>query len=1059
MKKIFLSFILSIFFISSVTVSAQNFVPRYVNTMVGTTTPTLQAGSDLDLEIIVENSNLPEDKTNIEYGVVRRIVQGTTISYEPISILKIDKSYSSSKTQKIKVKVPNVLRSNASTTYVVYAKTTVVDDVDAENFIVSKQYFKIQGNEDIPTTKIEYMNFLHSNGKRYGLLSGPSIYDLSKTTYKGVASSTSLDIVLRSNTDLVLNPNITFKKLRSDVSISDFKPAPINILKGTSTVVVIPLPVFDYDPGVYQGTIDFDNKDILNVDFQYIINGDIVTFGQPVYSKTKENNQILDFKIYGTPIDTNLDPVLNNISTSTFATSSIVYGTEFIVKDKNNKELYRTNQNIDFSTTTYKLEIPANIKNIAKVSIKTTNADGKVLYEGTKDLNIPKDNTLRSILLVILFVLVIVLILIFKHKYVRVILLVIAMTILGFWVSTAKAGVWGLPFNAYLYQQDGDTTYVAGSWAVANFGFLFQFNTNIVYEPYYTDEDVLITYQSIHEYCDNWVENLYTSFSFYPGYINDNNNLHITTNLRQVAWGQIQKMNYPNYLSANPWYLAYIQKHNMTSSNFSKDKAMIIFKNEFKDKTGIDFDLMIAAACPDDLCGREEIYISQYIDELDMSSYGTEIRDLWNATNIYHFANNGWLNNCFDELNCATSGSAEYVIGSGARRIIVTRWVTENFGLPPSKTPIVYARRVVQGLHYSDIRYAIPLLNVIDRNNLSVTVDNITKDSARVNWNYENTKPQTNYQVELSTSDTFSTIIQNKSYSPVTVNTFDKYLTKINNLLSIKPVSAATTVDLVRDVTFDGLLASTTYYVRVRVQNSDGWGNYVPASFKTLADNNTNALCICSGRDKVCVQNGITSTTTNAATCKLMASCGVVNSGTNTIFTIIPTNLLGNASYVQTSGVTATAVGGVFTATKTASVQSIAVTIIDSQDGQTASASCSIDNTLPPLPPLPPGDPFDLPIYDPTLPRVIINKTPIISLNSGGDCKIDWILENIPATVSCVLTSTDGTPDRILTESGSQTFGPLTSNQRYTVTCTGAPLLQPLSVSTVCRVNGEVRER
>lgn len=1058
MKKIFLSFVLSIFFVLSSSINAQTYVPHYVDLITSTSSQILNAGDDIDIKISLDKSSLPAEKTNIEYGVVRRIVMGTMTSYEPISIFKIEKAYSSSRDINLKAKVPNVLKNNSSTTYALYAKITVIDNSDAENFIVSKQDFKIQANTNIPLTKVQYINFLHSNNRRYSIISGPTIYDLSKTNYKDVASSTALEIVIKSNVDTVLNPTITFKKLRSDVVIPDIKTSPIDVKKGTSTLALIQMPTFNYEPGVYQGTIDFGNKNMIKVDFQYIVAGDSVTFGQPVYSKaTSTNNHVLDFNIFGTPIDLNLNPFLNNISTST---TSLIYKTDFIVKDKNNKELYKITKDIDFSSTTYRLEIPSNIKNLIKVSIKTIDNNGRVVYEGTKDLNIPKDNTLKSVMLATLFVLVFVLLLIFKRKYLRVILFVIALTILGFWVSIAKADVWRLPFYWYLDYNNfgGDQTYVANSDWVSNQGFIFQFNTDVRNERYYTNEDIKITYQAIHEFCYNYYEDLSVLLTLSGSSYANNVGLHPITN---IGFGLTGAIDYAKYAADHTWYFEYLAKYNVSPVDLTSVKADYIFDAEFTTLVGHAPQRSFQCyydeeAYGDGWVGSDCAAYNDYLlnGPVGTSAYPSLVK-LWTSVNLnYLYANYG--KTCLDRFGCGGWGSSEIHLGS--RRDIITRWMTENLGKPSTTNPVLYIKRIVAARHYSVVGYTIPLLNVVNQNDLSVTADNITPVSARINWVYTDTKPQTNYQIDLSTTDTFSTILQSKSYTPVTVNFFEKYFSKVNNFLGIKKANAAVDVADIRNITVDGLQQNTKYYVRVRIQNSAGWSNYSSISFTTSVDNTQ--TCICKNRDLVCVQSGVTSTTTNSNTCNITASCSVSTTTTNTIFNIIPTNLLGTATYTQTSGDTATANGGVFTMPIKMIQQSIGVSVADSYDGHNVSTTCSVDNSgngLPP-PPLLPPPPILLP-PGPTFPKISLTKTPILSLKSGGSCTVTWSLTDIPTGAVCSLTSTDGSQPIMITSSGSQSFGPLFSNQKYTLTCSGAGLAKQLTSSVICRVNGEVKER
>lgn len=79
-----------------------------------------------------------------------------------------------------------------------------------------------------------------------------------------------------------------------------------------------------------------------------------------------------------------------------------------------------------------------------------------------------------------------------------------------------------------------------------------------------------------------------------------------------------------------------------------------------------------------------------------------------------------------------------------------------------------------------------------------------------------------------------------------------------------------------------------------------------------------------------------------------------------------------------------------------------------------------------------------------------ITKSPLITLNKGGDCTISWEIKNITRDMICNINGV-----LINQAVGSQKFEGLTSNTKYTITCQD-PLATPpvnVSASTICRVN------
>ncbi len=370
--------------------------------------------------------------------------------------------------------------------------------------------------------------------------------------------------------------------------------------------------------------------------------------------------------------------------------------------------------------------------------------------------------------------------------------------------------------------------------------------------------------------------------------------------------------------------------------------------------------------------------------------------------------------------------------------------------------------------HYSEVNFKVPL-NIVNNSQFSVSVDNITKTSARINWVYENVKPQLNYQVEISNTVDFSSILQEKNGGPITHNIIKK-------ILGIKNANAAEDVASIRNASVDGLTPGNVYHVRIRVKNSDGWGNYVTTSFTTLADDGAN--CNCVNRDLVCASGGNNTTTQNSPSCALSSACTVASDTINTTFTVIPQNAIGpDIQYNRSGDIQPLNKSSYYTYTvpNNNNVQSISVVLKDLFDNQTSTASCSINNT--------PNDTCNSPriidgndscvcpnngIYDSgnntctenniTEPTVTIIKTPRITLNKGGTCTLSWTIQNMPENTSCALVGTDNTNMTNIQLQGTQQFPNLQQNQKYTIICSGENLQTPVTAAATCRVNSEIRE-
>ncbi len=758
------------------TAHAQTFVPNKLvfsltalSSVLQKNIPVLESGDIVDLKATLDISDLPQDKTMVEYGVFKQITNGNTTEYEPIEVLQTDKVYVKSGEKTLKVNVPKVFEANGTSTYVFYARTYVTDDVDKENMVISKNNFFIHGNNS-PITKVKYVNLYHSNGTRYSIGSGPTIYDLSKTTYKGVASSTSIEVTFESNIDTVVTPNINFSKLRSDVKIPDLKPEDIKIRKGETTVT-IPLPTFDYAPGVYLGNLKLDNSNIPTISFKYIVGGDMVTFGEPVYVLGSEN-QVLNFEIYGTPIDLNLDEKLNNLSTSTIvdqtSNSGMIYGTTFMLLDKNNKSLYTVSKDIDFSTSTYSLVIPKDIKNITGVSIKTMNKNGVVLFEGTKQLNIPenKSNTLMLVSLGLLFILAISSVFLFKHKYIKLLAAIIALAILFLGINIATAsvvwpvGVWPVDAKYKVYEalNSDEGSYRSGT--IGYLGSLVRFNTNVPTEQYSPDEDLVFTYQASYTYCTN-----------------DPNNGRIQIGLTTKSEN----------------YMKNVQTWVPNNGPFSHGKwvtTQVVAQKDIMSVPGTVYNYGLS-------------YAGSNTKSASYEGHRMTFTSKWITTNIGKPTVGSNLLIFYSVVGGGKGGYTTYKIPLNIKQILV-----------PNATSTIPTD--------------------IDIPKVTISVDDINSTGATVKWTYTAPKPQANYQVQVSDTEDFSgKTINNVGSNDGITRKNDSGAQKIFSLL--KRAVAAADISSIRDSIIDGLLPSTKYWAKVRAGNGTEWSEWASVPFTTAS--------------------------------------------------------------------------------------------------------------------------------------------------------------------------------------------------------------------------------
>ncbi|MES2986033.1 MAG: hypothetical protein V4686_02815 [Patescibacteria group bacterium] len=425
MKKNIFGFLALVFCLnlipSTVIASPLIFLPEQV--LFGTSA-TYSAGQ-VENMTFVDSTQSSGKRQNIEYGIAQTFTEGLITSYEIITTKEADISGFDA-IPGLTVEIPNVIASQGTSspkTYVAYIKFLEKNNQDNASFYASKE-FSITPN-NTPYTTVKNVNLLMSNGDRFFTIHGPSIYIPEEAAAdQNISSSTSLEITFESNVETVLNPKIIFTKLRSNSFKEEFVPAPITIKKGLN-YIVIPLPVFGYEPGVYTGQMVIDSKTLKNtVDLQYIVSGESVTVGSPVLV-TKDSKEHISFDIFSTPID--LDREADLVNTSALPTASststpVLYSTTIELLDKDKNVLSTITQDVDFMQERFSVEIPvAKFKklDIEYTHIKVTSPrTGKVVYEGTKDFtysSLPEIN-LYEIGFVVLYILFLIAVLFFAFK-------------------------------------------------------------------------------------------------------------------------------------------------------------------------------------------------------------------------------------------------------------------------------------------------------------------------------------------------------------------------------------------------------------------------------------------------------------------------------------------------------------------------------------------------------------------------------------------------------------------------------------------------------------------
>lgn len=506
MKKnfyILMYIVLISFFINPIITSADILIPRSVS--IGDKL-SYESGSIVDLTL-TDGKKPIGLQTNLDYGVAKAVESDGYTFFEIITteykdISKLDNL------SNLTTEIPNILPDDATSTYVVYTKFYEKNNPENENFYFTKQ-FAIQAN-NTPFTQIANINLLQSNGNRFSISHGPSIYTLEKYLENNeLATSSSIEITFESNQDIVINPRISFSKLRSDTFYKEVVLDPITIKKG-ETYKVIPLPTFEYDPGVYVGVLSFENDVIKNkVDFQYIVAGESVSVGTASVVVEGLKN-LFKFEIFGTSIDMDRSDFQESTSTSA---SPMVYKTTVDFIDSKDNKVYSTVQNVDFNKNDFSVEIPSEYNDVLKVYVKVVSASDKVLYEGNKTVNykIDIDNSAKTkkivfVSLYIFFMLITIYAIYKRHVKVAILF---ALIILGMFLSKdAFADL--VDLTPYRTNHDV-ATFTAQNYSMTPVLYLQDDITDTVYS---CGQDIPVTFKIYYLRCTNTAPRLSIGFSW-----------------------------------------------------------------------------------------------------------------------------------------------------------------------------------------------------------------------------------------------------------------------------------------------------------------------------------------------------------------------------------------------------------------------------------------------------------------------------------------------------------------------------------------------------------------
>lgn len=404
MKKTFFALALSIISLLSINASAEIFLPKTVS--IGDKT-SYDAGVAQNITLINSEKSIGKQEA-VEYGIARAIQSGPYTTFEILTTNSLS-VVGQKEIGPLSVIIPNLIDTKSTSTFVAYVKFFEKNNEDNEGFYFSKE-FSIIANAT-PFVNVKNINLLLSNGYRFTTQEGPTIYkpeEVAKVTTSKLASTSSIEVTFESNVDTVVTPTITFSKIRSDSFNQTITADPLTIKKGKN-YFTIPLPTFEYAPGVYMGSLTLGGGFIKNkYDFQYIVAGDSVSIGTVSVTQEEKNN-FFNFELFGNPLDLYREDI--SLPASTSSSSPQMYKVSMNFLDASGYTKFSVTQDVDFSQRNFKVQIPSKYKYIGDVQISITSpTTGAVVYESTKSVNYrdTSPSLLKMVLYIMLYVILII---------------------------------------------------------------------------------------------------------------------------------------------------------------------------------------------------------------------------------------------------------------------------------------------------------------------------------------------------------------------------------------------------------------------------------------------------------------------------------------------------------------------------------------------------------------------------------------------------------------------------------------------------------------------------
>ncbi|MEN9604417.1 MAG: hypothetical protein RJB39_102 [Candidatus Parcubacteria bacterium] len=385
MKKTLISCLfLYTLFVTSSTVSAAVYYPKSVSLAAENSTYDGGVLEVVQISLKDKEVQVRPEKMKYDIGVARELKSGNLVQYQIINTNTTN--YASLQNNKFlyQVQIPNIF-DQKNDTYVVYIKSYPEQNPDAEDFLVSKS-FTIKATTK-PTVLLEEATILTNTGEAFGLQVGPTLYKNAKKA----SNATSAELVLSLNANKItdVQGTLSFTKLRSNAFLYSQDVKFTALARGN--VQTIALPTFDYAPGVYLGELHLTAADGVQlpekIDFQYIIDGPIVTMGQVQFIENSGPITEFEIPVFGKPHD-----IYTNGDVTTSASSTPeVYSTTFTFYDKNGNVLGQLVTELDYNKTSRQKLLVENLdwKRVSKMHVGVVDAAGGVIYSTDQDVFVP----------------------------------------------------------------------------------------------------------------------------------------------------------------------------------------------------------------------------------------------------------------------------------------------------------------------------------------------------------------------------------------------------------------------------------------------------------------------------------------------------------------------------------------------------------------------------------------------------------------------------------------------------------------------------------------------